>query len=138
VRASPFPGAPSAAPPISFGIYFQEPGLAVKCSRADAGAYPIRGDSVKRWLAGLSFGWLMSTAAQAAVDINTATRSELEAVKGIGPTKAKAIVAYRKKHGTFKSLGDLAEVEGFGEASVAKLRNELTVGTGTPKAGARK
>ena len=39
---------------------------------------------------------LLSLSAWGAVDINTATLSELEAVKGIGPEKARAIVAYRQ------------------------------------------
>jgi len=64
----------------------------------------------------------------AAVNLNTATVEELDAVKGIGPSKAKAIVDYRSKNGQFKSVDDLKGVKGFGEKSVAKLRGELTVG----------
>ncbi|HXE40673.1 MAG TPA: helix-hairpin-helix domain-containing protein [Azonexus sp.] len=64
----------------------------------------------------------------AAVNINTASVDELDAVKGIGPSKAKAIVDYRSKNGQFKSVDDLKEVKGFGEKSVARLRGELTVG----------
>ncbi len=63
----------------------------------------------------------------AVVDINSATPSQLETVKGIGPAKAKAIVDYRDKHGAFKSLDDLANVKGFGKASVAKLKDKLAV-----------
>ncbi len=70
---------------------------------------------------------LLSLSAWGAVDINTATLSELEAVKGIGPEKARAIVAYRQRHGPFKRLGALTRVRGFGQASVAKLRGKLTV-----------
>ena len=64
----------------------------------------------------------------AAVNLNTATVEELDAVKGIGPSKAKAIVDYRSKNGQFKSVDDLKGVKGFGEKSVSKLRGELTVG----------
>lgn len=67
----------------------------------------------------------------AAVNINTASVDELDAVKGIGPSKAKAIVDYRSKNGQFKSVDDLKEVKGFGEKSVARLRGELTVGEAT-------
>lgn len=76
----------------------------------------------------------------AAVNINTATVDELDAVKGIGPSKAKAIVDYRSKNGQFKSLDDLKEVKGFGEKSVARLRSELTVGdsAGAPVKSAKK
>lgn len=66
--------------------------------------------------------------ALAAVNINTATQSELEAVKGLGPAKAKAIIAYRQQNGAFKTLDDLDKVKGFGKASVEKLRSELSVG----------
>jgi competence protein ComEA len=71
---------------------------------------------------------LIAFPAFAAVNINTATQSELEAVKGLGPAKAKAIMAYREANGGFKSLNDLDNVKGFGKASVDKLKNELSVG----------
>ena len=66
--------------------------------------------------------------AAAVVDLNSATVTELDAVKGIGPAKAKAIVDYRDKNGPFKSVDDLKGVKGFGAKSVEKLRPELTVG----------
>ena len=70
---------------------------------------------------------LVAGSAWAAVDINTATQSELEGVRGLGPAKAKAIIAYREKHGSFKTLDDLDNVKGFGKSSIAKLRGELSV-----------
>lgn len=70
--------------------------------------------------------------ALAAVNINTANIDELNAVKGIGPSKAKAIVEYRDKNGPFKSLDGLKEVKGFGDKSVDKLRGELSVGDSSP------
>src|SRR5690606_38367126 len=66
--------------------------------------------------------------AWAAVDINTATAAQLESVNGIGPKKAAAIVDYRKKNGPFKSVDDLANVKGLGQASVDKIRSEVSVG----------
>lgn len=66
--------------------------------------------------------------ALAAVNINTATVAELDAVKGIGPSKAQAIVDYRSKNGAFKSLDDLKNVKGFGEKSIGKLKAELVIG----------
>ncbi len=74
----------------------------------------------------------------AAVNLNTASVDELDAVKGIGPSKAKAIVDYRTKNGPFKSVDDLKGVKGFGEKSVAKLRSELSVGDVASKAAAKK
>jgi competence protein ComEA len=61
------------------------------------------------------------------VDINTATQSELEVVKGLGPAKAKAIITYRETNGNFKHLDELDKVKGFGKASVEKLKADLSV-----------
>lgn len=66
--------------------------------------------------------------ALAAVNLNTATVEELQSLKGVGPAKAKAIVEYRKKNGNFKSVNDLNNVSGFGDKTVAALKNEVTVG----------
>lgn len=80
---------------------------------------------------GLLGGLLFSLSAWAAMDLNKATPSELETIKGIGPVKAKAIVEHREKHGPFKNLNELAQVRGFGKANVAKLQDQLTVGDGS-------
>lgn len=66
----------------------------------------------------------------AAVNLNTATATDLDGIKGIGPSKAKAIIDYRSKNGPFKSVEDLKNVKGFGEKSIAKLKGELTVSGG--------
>jgi len=93
---------------------------------------------MKKLVGSLIAGLLFSVSAWAAVDLNSATQSELEALKGIGPAKAKAIVDYRAKNGPFKSVDGLAEVKGFGKASVAKLKGELAVGGETAKPAAKK
>ncbi len=74
------------------------------------------------WLAAL-----LSLPAWAGLDINTAKQSELEAIRGLGPVKARAIIEYRETRGPFKSLDELDHVRGFGKASIDKLRNELIV-----------
>ena len=71
---------------------------------------------------------LIAFPALAAVNINTATQSELEVVKGLGPAKAKAIIQYREANGNFKHLDELDNVKGFGKASVDRLKEELSVG----------
>lgn len=58
------------------------------------------------------------------VDINTATVAQLEVIKGIGPKKAEAIVAYREQHGSFKTVADLKNVRGFGAGLVDRLEKE--------------
>lgn len=88
---------------------------------------------MKRILSGITLFLAGIGLAIAAVNINTASLEELNAVKGIGPSKAKAIVEYREKNGPFKSLDDLKEVKGFGDKSVDKLRGELSVGDSAAK-----
>jgi len=76
---------------------------------------------------------MFSGSVYSVVDLNTATKEELEAVKGLGPAKAEAIIAYRKQHGGFKKVDELGKVKGFGEKTVKKLRNEFTVGNPAKK-----
>lgn len=76
---------------------------------------------------------LMALPAFAAVNINTATQSELEAIKGLGPTKAQSIIAYREANGNFKSVDDLDKVKGFGKASIEKIKDDLSVGADSAK-----
>jgi competence protein ComEA len=87
----------------------------------------------KLYKAVLIVAGLMALPAFAAVNLNTATQSELEAVKGLGPAKARAIIEYRETNGNFKTLDDLDNVKGFGKSSVEKLKEELTVGSGNAK-----
>lgn len=57
-----------------------------------------------------------------AVDLNTATAAELDALPGVGPVTAAAIVAWRQANGKFTSVDQLADVEGIGPARLEKLR----------------
>jgi competence protein ComEA len=61
------------------------------------------------------------------ININTATAEELETLKGIGPAKAEAIVAYREQNGPFSSVDDLVNVTGIGEKTLANIRDKITV-----------
>ena len=65
-----------------------------------------------------------------AVDINTADAETISAeLKGVGLSKARAIVEYRKKHGPFKSPDDLSLVKGIGERTVEINRANIRVKT---------
>jgi competence protein ComEA len=62
------------------------------------------------------------------VNINTADSETLvDALNGVGPQKALAIVRYRQQHGPFKRVEDLALVEGIGEKTVEQNRSNITV-----------
>lgn len=70
---------------------------------------------------------ISTSIAMATVNLNTATKEDLDRVKGIGPVKAQSIIDYRKKNGAFKSVDELENVKGFGSKSVKKVRSEFTV-----------
>ena len=63
----------------------------------------------------------------ALVNVNTATEAELETLPGIGPVLAAAIVQYRTEHGPFTSVEQLEEVSGIGPATLAEIRDLVTV-----------
>ena len=87
------------------------------------------------------FAWLVAIqCAFAAININTATEAELDKLPGIGPVKAKAIVEERKKNGAFKSIEDIKRVKGIGDATLGKLKSEITVSgaAAAPKADDKK
>ena len=66
--------------------------------------------------------------ANAAVNLNTASKEELVAVVGIGPANAQAILDYRKANGPFKTVDELKSVKGIGVKRLEKLKDQFTVG----------
>ena len=70
----------------------------------------------------------VSSVFAAKVNINTANFDVLAVgITGIGESKAKAIVAYRKENGKFHSIDDLAKVKGVGIKTVEKNRHNITL-----------
>ncbi len=60
------------------------------------------------------------------VNINSASAKVIaQSLKGIGMKKAQAIVEYRKKNGSFKTLNDLTLVKGLGEKTVNKISADV-------------
>jgi competence protein ComEA len=64
-------------------------------------------------------------AAAVPLNLNSASMQDLDALPGIGPAKAAAILQYRERHGSFTTVDDLARVPGFGSAAVSRLRERL-------------
>lgn len=60
------------------------------------------------------------------VDVNIATVSELDALPGVGPATAAAIVAERERNGPFVNVGDLERVPGIGPAKLTAISELVT------------
>lgn len=61
------------------------------------------------------------------IDINRAESWLLEALPGIGETRARAIVDYRSENGEFKRIEDLLQVKGIGQGTFDKIKDYITV-----------
>jgi competence protein ComEA len=61
------------------------------------------------------------------VNLNSATQAELEALPGIGPSLAGAIVTERERRGGFRSVNELRDVRGIGEKRFADLKDKVTI-----------
>ncbi|MYW20062.1 ComEA family DNA-binding protein [Streptomyces sp. SID2955] len=63
------------------------------------------------------------TGPAAPVSLNTATADQLDTLPGVGPVLAQHIVDYRTRHGGFRSVDELREVNGIGDRRFADLRD---------------
>lgn len=61
------------------------------------------------------------------ININTADEAQLQVLDGIGPALAARIVEYRTQNGGFRSVDELKNVKGIGEAKLEKLLDMITV-----------
>ena len=61
------------------------------------------------------------------VSINSATKEELMKLEGIGEVKAEAIIKYRQENGSFKSVEELKNVSGIGDAVYDKIKDNIIV-----------
>jgi competence protein ComEA len=61
------------------------------------------------------------------LNLNTATRAELERLPGVGPVLARRIVEFREKKGPFKRVEELLAIPGISEARWKALREYLTL-----------
>ena len=68
-----------------------------------------------------------SSAPASPVNLNTATLEELDALDGVGPSTAQKIIDYRTEHGGFKTVDEIKEVPGIGDAKFAAMQGSITV-----------
>jgi len=62
------------------------------------------------------------------ININSASRSELMDLPGIGSTLSERIVEYRNKYGPFLKIEDIKNVTGIGDKRFEAIREKITVG----------
>ncbi|WP_186786066.1 ComEA family DNA-binding protein [Paenibacillus agilis] len=61
------------------------------------------------------------------ISLNRADEQQLDELPGVGPSRAKAIVAYREKHGKFSTIDEVMKVKGIGPKMFKKMKDKLTV-----------
>ena len=61
------------------------------------------------------------------ININKATQTELETIPSVGPSTALKIIEYREQNGKFKSIEDIKNVSGIGDAKYEKMKDYITV-----------
>ena len=66
-------------------------------------------------------------ASQGPINLNAATADQLDALPGVGPATATAIIAYRREHGPFASIEQLLEVPGIGPSKLAQIRALIVI-----------
>lgn len=86
---------------------------------------PVEGEA----FAGVGDGGGEAAGASGPIDLNTADAARFEALPGVGPATAEAIVAHREEHGRFAAIEDLLDVRGIGPAKFEAVRELVTVGS---------
>lgn len=102
--------------------------------RAEKSLEIVRGEDSAR-LGPVDLRAPLDTKPLPARDLNTATKIELEAVSGIGPAMAEAILAYREEHGPFRSIEELDRVPGIGPKRVEQFSRHLKVDSAQSQTG---
>ena len=61
------------------------------------------------------------------MDLNSATATQLDQLPGVGPVLAQRIVDYRTQHGGFRSVDELRQVSGIGDAKYADIKSLVRI-----------
>ena len=77
--------------------------------------------------ASLGNGGGVTVSAIGLLDLNTATDRQLETLPGIGPSRARAIIAHRNQHGPFVAAEELTAVAGIGPGIYGNLQSLVSV-----------
>ncbi|WP_020062225.1 helix-hairpin-helix domain-containing protein [Bacillus sp. 123MFChir2] len=122
------------------GVYELQNGARVKDAVEKAGGFLPEADVTKVNLAQLVQDQMMiyvpkkgeaavngPPVSEGKIQINTATKDQIEKISGIGPRKAENIIKYREQHGPFQKVEDLLEIDGIGEKSLEKMKDEIIV-----------
>jgi competence protein ComEA len=65
--------------------------------------------------------------ANGVVNINLASETDLTTLSGVGPAIAKRIIEYREQNGNFRSVEEIKEVKGIGDAMYSKIKDKIRV-----------
>jgi len=68
-----------------------------------------------------------SSKGEGKVQINAASKEQLEKITGIGSRKAESILKYREEHGPFQKIEDLLEIDGIGVKSLEKIKDQIII-----------
>ncbi|PLT30940.1 helix-hairpin-helix domain-containing protein [Peribacillus deserti] len=88
---------------------------------------PLEGEQAVEAIQNMPADAGSETSEGAKVNINTATEEELQTLTGIGPSKAAAILEFRKQNGGFKNADDLKKISGIGDKTFEKIKDRVLV-----------
>ena len=88
---------------------------------------PLQGEEPELAVQPFSGGTGSAQADSSKVNINVADETQLTTLPGIGPAKAKAIIAHRDEQGKFKSIEGLKDVTGIGDKTFEQLKDLIDI-----------
>ncbi|PDZ03802.1 competence protein ComE [Bacillus cereus] len=127
---------------VKEGVYEMKEGDRVKDAIEKAGGFLPEADRVKVNLAQMVQDQMIlyvpnkneqvqeATAAskgEGKVQINVASKEQLEKITGIGSRKAESILKYREERGPFQKIEDLLEIDGIGVKSLEKIKDQIII-----------